>query len=78
MKKNSCTPITLKNIHAMALKKSYREFDNEKKFLRLENSPSPPPPNFSNGPSLLKTLNFPLILLTINSSLTVTFLILSC
>ena len=42
MKKNSCTPITLKNIHAMALKKSYREFDNEKKFLRLENSPPPP------------------------------------
>ena len=23
---------------------SYKEFDNEKKFLRLENSPSPPPP----------------------------------
>ena len=36
----------------MALKKSYREFDNEKKFLRLENSPPPPPHNFSNGPSL--------------------------
>ena len=32
-------------------KNSYKEFDNEKKFLRLENSP-PPPPNFSNGPSL--------------------------
>ena len=36
---------------------SYKEFDNEKKFLRLENSPpslTPPPPhhNFSNGPSL--------------------------
>ena len=30
----------------MALKKSYREFDNEKKFLRLENSPSPPPLTF--------------------------------
>ena len=28
-----------KNIHAMALKKSYKEFDNEKRFLRLENSP---------------------------------------
>ena len=25
-------------------KNSYKEFDNEKKFLRLENSPSPPPP----------------------------------
>ena len=35
-------------------KHSYKEFDNEKKFLRLENSPSPTPAphNFSNGPSL--------------------------
>ena len=32
-------------------KNSYKEFDDEKKFLRLENSP-PPPHNFSNGPSL--------------------------
>ena len=31
-------------------KNSYEEFDNEKKFLRLENSP--PPHNFSNGLSL--------------------------
>ena len=33
---------------------SYKEFDNEKKFLRLENSPPPPPHphNVSNGPSL--------------------------
>ena len=31
-------------------KNSYKELDNEKKFLRLENSP--PPHNFSNGPSL--------------------------
>ena len=31
-------------------KNSYKEFDNEKKFLRLEDSP--PPHNFSNGPSL--------------------------
>ena len=31
-------------------KNSYKEFDNEKKFLRLENSPTPN--NFSNGPSL--------------------------
>ena len=30
-------------------KNSYKEYDNEKKFLRLEN---PPPHNFSNGPSL--------------------------
>ena len=34
-------------------KNSCKEFDNEKKFLRLENSP-PPPHNFSNGPSLNK------------------------
>ena len=32
-------------------KNSYKEFDNEKKFLQLENSP--PPHNFSNGPSLM-------------------------
>ena len=32
-------------------KNSYKEFDNEKKFLRLENSPLPPE-NFSTGPSL--------------------------
>ena len=30
---------------------SYKEFDNEKKFLRLENFP-PHPHNVSNGPSL--------------------------
>ena len=36
-------------------KNSYKEFDNEKKFLRLENSPPPPPSpphDFSNSPSL--------------------------
>ena len=33
-------------------KNSYKEFDKEKKFLQLENSP-PPPNNFSNGPSLI-------------------------
>ena len=32
-----------------AKKNSYKEFDNEKKFLLLENFP-PPPHNFSNGP----------------------------
>ena len=32
-------------------KNSHKEFDNEKKFLGLDNSP-PPPHNFSNGPSL--------------------------
>ena len=34
-------------------KNSYKAFDNEKKFLRLENSPPPSPNNFSNGPSLM-------------------------
>ena len=34
-------------------KNSYKEFGNEKKFLRLKNPPPPPPTNnFSNGPSL--------------------------
>ena len=37
-------------------KNSYKEFDDEKKFLRLENSPPPPPPhNFSNGRSLKRS-----------------------
>ena len=34
-------------------KNSYKELDNEKKFLRLEKFPSPPPHNFSNGHSQL-------------------------
>ena len=41
--KNSCTPINPKTkIHATAKKNSYKEFDNKKKLLRLENSPPPP------------------------------------
>ena len=44
MKKYSCTAINPK-------KYSCKEFDNEKKFLQLENSP--PPHNYSNGPSLI-------------------------
>ena len=56
MKKNSCTPINPKKYSCSGLKKnSYKEFDNEKKFLRLENSPPPPPHDFSNGPSLTLT-----------------------
>ena len=36
-------------------KKMNKEFDNEtENFLWLENSPSPPPHNFSNGPSLIQ------------------------
>ena len=37
-----------------AKKNLYKEFDNEKTFLQLENSP-PPPHNFSNGLSLKGT-----------------------
>ena len=36
-------------------KNSYKEFDNEKKFLWLENSP--PPHKISNGPSLRTAVN---------------------
>ena len=38
-------------------KNSYKEFDNEKKFLRLENPPPTTPNNFSNGPSLNEPMN---------------------
>ena len=51
MKKNSRTPINPKKYSCKGLKKIH----NEKKFLRLENSP-PPPKTFSNGPSLLRSL----------------------
>ena len=37
-------------------KDSYKDFDNENKFLRLKNSPLPPPHNFSNGPSITATI----------------------
>ena len=51
MEKNSCTPINPKKYSSYGLKKNlYKEFDNEKKFLRLENSPSLH--DFSNGLSL--------------------------
>ena len=39
-------------------KNSYKEFDKEKKFLRLENSPLPPR-KFSNGLSLSGHYNIP-------------------
>ena len=42
--KNSCTPINPKKYSCYGLKNSYKEFENEKKFLWLENSPPPPPP----------------------------------
>ena len=44
MKKNSCTPINPKKYSCHGLKlKFMKEFDNEKKFLRLKNSPPHPP-----------------------------------
>ena len=46
IKKIHARQLILTNIHAMAKKNSYKEFDNEnkkKKFLRLENSPPLPP-----------------------------------
>ena len=61
MKKNSCTPINPEKIFMLWPKKnSYKEFDDKKKFLQLENSP--PPHNFSNGLSLSTGLLFTLIL----------------
>ena len=51
MKKYSCMPINHKKYSCYGLKKnSYKEFDKEKKFLRLKNSsPTPNPDNFTNG-----------------------------
>ena len=51
MKKYSCIPINHKKYSCYGLKKnSYKEFDKEKKFLRLKNSPpTPHPHNFTNG-----------------------------
>ena len=48
MKKISCTPINPKKYSCYGLKKSsYKEFALEpKKFMRLENSPPPPPITF--------------------------------
>ena len=45
-------------------KNSYKEFDNEKKFLWLENSAPPPPHTFSNGLSLRRkpSLGAPVII----------------
>ena len=56
MKKNSCMPINPKKYSCYGLKKnSYKDFDNEKKFLQRKNSP--PPYNFSNGLSLKFPIN---------------------
>ena len=41
-KKFLCMPINPKNIYATAKKNSYKEFDNEKKYLRLKKFPTPP------------------------------------
>ena len=59
--KNSCTPINSKKYSCYGLKKIYtRNLITKKKFLRLGNSPRPPPPkkNFSNGPSLIRRTLF--------------------
>ena len=46
-------------------KNCYKEFGNEKKFLWLENFPTPPPPhNFTNGPSLNQNYVFHFLLMT--------------
>ena len=37
-------------------KKSYKEFDNEKKPPAARTFPTPPPHNFSNGPSLSEAI----------------------
>ena len=50
-KKIRARQLTLKNMLQLR-KNSYKEFDNEKKFLRLKNPP-PPSHNFSNGQSLI-------------------------
>ena len=50
-------------------KNSYKEFDNEKKFLRLENSP-PPPITFL----MVRPLNCPTWLIRFKSSLTIHWL----
>ena len=47
-------------------KNSYKEFDNEKKFLRLENSPPPPTPItfLASCPSLNQNYVFHFLLMT--------------
>ena len=56
MKKNSCMPINPNKYSCYGLKKdSYKDFDNEKKFLQRENCP--PPHNFSNELSLKFPIN---------------------
>ena len=45
--KKSCMPVNPKKYSCYGQKKnSYKEFDNEKKFLWLENYPPPPPITF--------------------------------
>ena len=47
-KKYSCYGLKLKFM---------KEFDNEKKFPRLKNPTTPPPHNFSNGPSVIDKIS---------------------
>ena len=68
--KNTYTPINPKKYSCNSLKEnSYKEFDNEKKVLRLENSPpSPLPYNISNGPSLKWRVTFRVVVFTLQST----------
>ena len=45
-------------------KNSYKEFDNEKKVLRLQIPPPPLPHNISNGPSLKWRVTFRIVVFT--------------
>ena len=46
-------------------KNSYKEFDNEKKTAAAQKFPTPPPHNFSNGPSLIWDMINTLFLTTV-------------
>ena len=52
MKKIHARQLTLKNIHAMALKKIHTRNLITKKIPTARIFPTPPPKNFFNGPSL--------------------------
>ena len=57
MEKIHARQLTLKKFMLTPKKYSYKEFNNEKKLLRLENClPPTPPRNVSKGPSLRQVL----------------------
>ena len=59
MEKNDARQLTLKIFMQWPKKNSYKEFDNEKKIPASRKFPSPPPHNFSNGPSLRGAIQSP-------------------